>query len=264
MRFAHYHSRMLSDAQLNIKTPENIAFGYRLADIGTRFQATVIDSLLIVLLQLIAIAIMLAAANLGELFEASGWFIGIFLMLMFVLYWGYYIVFELVWNGQTPGKRFIGLRVVDRNGVPVGLAASIIRNLVRIVDFFPIGYGLGVIVMFINKRGLRLGDMASGTLVIHDRNVTLDQLQTRPKANSAEFTPTDNLNLPLERLTEGDVALVEDFLGRRDALQTQKSLLRPILAHVYTRMDVELEDQLHVQVAINRLENIVAAKRSQA
>ena len=248
---------MQDNSQLTIQTPENITFGYELADLGSRFQACVIDTILIVISQFIVIAIVLAVGNAADLFGAVGWVIGIAVVLMFLLLWGYYILFELIWNGQTPGKRYIGLRVVDRQGVPVTFAASIIRNLVRIIDLLPVAYGLGTIVMAINKRGLRLGDLAAGTLVVRDKTLSLDQLTQMPTLN---LGTVEAIDLPLYRLSEADVALAYDYLARRKELKTQRKLLRPILQHLYDQMEVELEEQLLYRTGIARLEWIVQTR----
>lgn len=254
---------MRSESQLNIHTPENIAFGYDLADIGSRFQAALIDTTAIVVLQFVATLVAVVLASRADALDAAGWVIGLYIALLFVLLWGYYIIFELVWNGQTPGKRYIGLRVVNRNGVPVNLAGTLIRNLVRIIDFIPIGYGVGVVAMFFNKNAMRLGDLAAGTLVVRDKTVSLDDLKadTAQTASWQPSQPMDAPNLPLERLSENDIAMIEAFLGRRNVLKTQRALLRPILQHLYDRMDMPLEKQLHHTVAMTRLEQIVATKR---
>ncbi|MEK7327557.1 MAG: RDD family protein, partial [Chloroflexota bacterium] len=97
------------------------------------------------------------------------WLVAIFGLISFAFFWGYYILFEMLWNGQSPGKRWVGLRVIRTDGTPITLTESIIRNLVRLVDFLPAYYGVGVVTMFINEQSRRLGDLAAGTLVVHDR-----------------------------------------------------------------------------------------------
>src|SRR4029078_5649079 len=81
---------------------------------------------------------------------------------------GYYMVFEILWNGQTPGKRLVGVRVMRENGYPIRPVDAVIRNLVRIVDWLPATYGIGVLTMLLNKRSKRLGDFASGTIVVRE------------------------------------------------------------------------------------------------
>ena len=91
---------------------------------------------------------------------------GLYLALMFLMFWAYPIVFE-VWHGRTPGKRALGLRVVARDGAPLGWMPAIVRNLLRTVDMLPFGYALGLVTCLCDRHGRRLGDLVAGTLVVH-------------------------------------------------------------------------------------------------
>jgi len=163
----------LSDETLDIQTPENIAFDYQIAGIGSRFLATLLDTVLVGLLQLVVILVLvlILKAYDGSIFagQLSAWVIAIFGLVTAIFYWGYYVYFEMLWNGQSPGKRWVGLRVIRSDGTPITLSESLIRNLARLVDFLPVAYGIGIITMFIDKQSRRLGDLAAGTLVVQDR-----------------------------------------------------------------------------------------------
>ena len=158
------------DDLYTIDTPENIEFAYDVAGIGSRFLAAIIDTLLIIIaevLVLFAAGVLASATGVFEQFGAAESVIAALAGLAaFIILWGYYIIFELVWSGQSPGKRAIGLRVVRDGGRPITFLASAIRNLIRLVDFLPALYGVGVVAMFIDKRSRRLGDLAGGTLVV--------------------------------------------------------------------------------------------------
>jgi len=240
----------LPDDVLNIDTPENVAFGYTVAGIGSRFIAALVDSTIIVLLQLVVIAISVIAMNGANLANVLGpWVSAILGLVAFLLFWGYYIFFEMLWNGQSPGKRWVGLRVIRVDGTPITLAESIIRNLVRLVDFLPIGYGIGVITMFVNERARRLGDLAAGSLVVHDGGqLSLQSIQraaSRPIiAPITGVLPTIDAALPLERLQQDDIQLMEDFLARRYNLPNAQALSRQILKRVYSVMGKELPQDL--------------------
>src|SRR5262249_33255826 len=136
----------------------------------------------------------------GDTTTGLAWLLAVFGLVAFAFLWGYYIFFEMAWNGQSPGKRWVGLRVMRLDGTPLTLSESIIRNLVRLVDFLPAYYGVGVVAMFISSQSRRLGDLAAGTVVVHDRAaVTLASL-----AASAQVTPAAGpvvASLPVERLT---------------------------------------------------------------
>jgi uncharacterized RDD family membrane protein YckC len=151
---------------LVISTPERVAFQYEIAGIGSRFLAQIVDSLVILV---ILIAITILAAALGGIFSSGELALLIEVILGFIVLAGYFLISEAAWNGQTLGKRSARLRVVGDHGEPLTIAQAAIRNLVRIVDFLPVFYGIGMITLFINGRGKRLGDFAAGTLVVRDR-----------------------------------------------------------------------------------------------
>src|SRR6266542_5278320 len=213
------------DDRYTIDTPENIEFAYDIAGIGSRFLAAIVDTFLIGVAEVIVFVIVgltiaalgLRASAAGSLLAALGG------LLAFVILWGYYIAFELLWNGQSPGKRAIGLRVVREGGQPVTFVGSAIRNLIRIVDFLPAFYGIGVVVMFVDRRARRLGDLAGGTLVVKEqRGVTLESLAAAraappPPANPGEPLPRPTLP-NVELLDDRDYNLIQEFLRRRDEI----------------------------------------------
>src|SRR5258706_835414 len=156
-----------SDDTLRIDTPENVIFGYRVAGIGSRFLAALVDSLLIVVLEVVVNAAALLVGRFVFKFSFAGddtaglaWLLGLFGLLSFAFLWGYYIFFEMLWNGQSPGKRWVGLRVLRLDGTPITLSESIIRNLVRLVDFLPAYYGVGGGAMFLSSQAPPPGRLA--------------------------------------------------------------------------------------------------------
>ena len=174
----------VSDSELVVSTPERVSFDYQVAGLGTRAIAQVLD-LLIVTALLVALTIaasfaggFLGSTTLSQLLEIIG---------SFVIVFGYFWASEAMWSGQTVGKKAFRLRAVGDRGEPLTFVQAGIRNVVRIVDFLPYGYGVGLVVMFINGKGKRLGDLAAGTLVVKDSDhVWLWQL---PGARPADLTP---------------------------------------------------------------------------
>ncbi|MGY6518153.1 MAG: RDD family protein [Lysobacteraceae bacterium] len=146
------------DSRIGVETPEGVALYLEPAGVVPRGLAWLID-LAIRLSAYMVFAMVFAALG------AAG--IGLFLLALFALLWLYPVLFEVLWNGQTPGKRMMGLRVVAADGVPVGWVASAARNLLRTVDMLPLFYGAGVVTSLIDGRCRRLGDLAAGTLVVH-------------------------------------------------------------------------------------------------
>ena len=226
---------------LNIDTPENVAFGYTVAGIGSRFLAALVDTTIIVLLQVLVIGASAYALNAAKLMSTLGsWASAIFGLAAFLLFWGYYIFFEMLWNGQSPGKRWAGLRVIRTDGTPVTLAESIIRNLVRLIDFLPFGYGIGVVTMFVNDQARRLGDLAAGSLVVHDGGeISVQSIAAHGHIAIPIDLPDLDPTLPIERLQPGDIQIVEDFLSRRAELANAPFLAIQILKRLYIRMGLE-------------------------
>jgi uncharacterized RDD family membrane protein YckC len=141
-----------------IETPEGVELDLRLSGIPARMLAWIIDTFIRLGLY---IALSIALAWAGE------FGLGLYLILVFLIEWFYPVVFEVLSDGMTPGKRAMGIRVIHANGTPVGWSASVVRNLLRFVDFLPLFYVFGMISMMLNRRFQRLGDLVAGTLVIY-------------------------------------------------------------------------------------------------
>lgn len=238
---------MSQDQFLNIDTPENVVFGYEIADIGSRFLAALVDSTLIVLALFVAYFtgfLFISSLGLGPDTMAPGIIIALIGFFSFLVIWGYYILFEMIWNGQSPGKRWQRLRVLRSDGTPIGTSESVIRNLVRIIDFLPLFYGIGLITMFVNKKARRLGDFAAGTLVVHEESsVTLDDLKITSDKQwvaRAEIRVElgSKLNFPVEQLSAQDIQLAEDFLKRRYELRNRDYLAKQIARSLCAKMAI--------------------------
>lgn len=222
---------MSLDSQYVIDTPENIEFRYDVAGIGSRFLAAIVDTTLLILIQVVLSVVMGVLVGQAEASEVTlgpvavgvtSLLIALWGLLGFIFFWGYYIFFEMVWNGQSPGKRAMRLRVVREGGRPITFVASAVRNLIRVVDFLPLLYGLGVVVMFADKRVRRLGDLAGGTLVVKEQHAVSLETLTRRTQEALPPLPSELENLPLlpniSALKETDYDLVQEFLRRRSEL----------------------------------------------
>lgn len=172
---------MASDDAYELETPEQIELTFDVAGLGSRSIAALVDTLVqgIVLLALLVAGAFVAGFaggftraisfrySVGSTTEAV--VLAVVVVVAFIVVWGYYIFFEMAWNGQTPGKRAANIRVLTTRGQPITLAQALIRNLVRIVDFLPGSYMLGSVVILLNRRSQRLGDLAAGTIVVKER-----------------------------------------------------------------------------------------------
>lgn len=250
-----------TDEFLNIDTPENVIFGYEVVGIGSRFMAALVDTLIIVLLQIVAIVGMQFV--FGDAFgDLGNVLIGIYILLSFALLWGYYIFFEMRWNGSSPGKRTVNLRVIRRDGTPITLSESIIRNFVRLVDFLPFAYGIGIISMFIDGHSRRLGDLAASTLVVREQeDVSLDSLAktnrvAQPRLSLRDMQEAESVNeWPVQLLTEEDIQLAVDFLARRENFAKSATLANQIVLKLFAKMGVQ--DRVDYGGSVATLQKIV-------
>ena len=251
-----------SNDVLKIDTPENVSFDYDVAGIGSRFLAALIDTALIILLQAILYLSFFLLAKFvlnADILNGNfaGWGLAIVGVVSFIFLWGYYIFFEILWNGQSPGKRLFGIRVIRVDGTPITVSESIIRNLVRLIDLLPTAYGVGVVTMFINHNSRRVGDLAAGTIVIHDRQI--DDLlyfsQLRPGIVSTLASIKDiPEGFPVERVSQNELQIIEEFLARRQNLSNRLALARHILASIVGRLEIP-----HESIPYNKAEQILAS-----
>src|SRR5215470_18112973 len=205
----------LSD--FSVLTPERVSLQYDIAGVGSRGAAVLIDSIIeVVVLVVLAVAFGggLAVFNsvLGESDQLSALVVAVFILAFFVVSVGYFMVFEIIWSGQTPGKRIVGVRVLRENGYPIRPVDSVVRNLVRIVDALPFGYAVGVLTMLFNARSKRLGDFAAGTIVV------------REAGRGVLATPSTVIPEELPRgpaLRSEDATLVRDFLLRSSSMDAR-------------------------------------------
>lgn len=151
---------------LVVPTPERVTFQYPVAGPGSRFLAQLIDQ---VILTVILIAVDLVILWLGAALNDRDLTILLLVVVSSLFIFAYFLITEARFGGQTPGKRVLRLRVVGDQGQPITFSQALIRNLVRLVDFLPVYYGVGLVTLFINGRGKRLGDLAAGTLVVREQ-----------------------------------------------------------------------------------------------
>jgi uncharacterized RDD family membrane protein YckC len=194
--------------KLSIDTPEQINLEFELAGPGSRFMALFVD-LMIQGLATIVIVIGLAIAGFAIHLRAAGtWVMAWILLAMFAVHWGYFAFFEIVWKGQTPGKRQAGIRVINETGRMASVYEAIARNLLRVVDAIGL-YAVGALVMFLSPQSKRIGDYVAGTVVVHDRR----------REDGALFFNTQGAALEdsirYEALTVQDLQVLETFLQRR-------------------------------------------------
>ncbi len=156
---------------LEVETPEHVMLDLEIAGVGSRLLAAVIDSAIVAAMMLTGVLLAAVLASYGLLPSGGGraWVVAIAVGLGFAVGNGYFILFEGLRAGQTPGKRLVGIRVVRETGHPVTLGAATLRNLLRVADFLPPPYLLGLSLIAFHPRAKRLGDLVAGTVVVRDR-----------------------------------------------------------------------------------------------
>src|SRR3989441_3513587 len=214
------------DDELVIETPERVELHYVLANVGNRFLAAGIDHL-IQTVAVIMILIVAGAVNNWRLFDSMNvWTAALAVLVVFAIYWGYFVAFETLWSGQTPGKRIMRLRVVREDGRPVRFFEVFVRNLLRLaIDFQPLpSYAVGVVSIIFSARSKRVGDFVAGTVVVKERATEAPSLNEIIKVSEfeqrrIERTAPAPFVADTRRLTEQDLRAVETFLRRRFELQ---------------------------------------------
>jgi uncharacterized RDD family membrane protein YckC len=227
---------------LTVETPEQVGIELELAGIGSRLLAALVD--LACMMIFLIVSMVLAFGGMDRevtkkisenAARSEAWTNGIgagatiLLMLsVFVVFWGYYIICELLMGGASPGKRALGLRVVRDDGSPVTFSGSLVRNLVRVVDFLPWCYGVGVVAMFVSTRSQRLGDLAAGTLVVRVDAATANPTLAIAPAGQGRLTPRER-------------ALIEEFLHRRLSLddEARHRIAHAIVAPLRARIEAD-------------------------
>lgn len=233
-----------TEETLIIETPERVPLAFALASIGNRFLAVAIDhfiqyvAIILIVLTFISIAsgvnIFSGDSGVGEIFqEMSKWAVALLIIIIFALFTGYFVFFEWLWNGQTPGKKLLKLRVIREDGRPITLWEALARNLLRIFDAVP-GfvvpiYSVGLITIFLSSRDQRVGDIFAGTVVIRERSdeaPTFQETFSNPVSDAAfrRVQKRTEFQADVSKLTEREIEVVESFLRRRWDLTERQRL----------------------------------------
>ncbi len=244
--------------RLTVATPEGVTVEVALAGLGSRMAAGIVDGVIQLLLigaWLALLAIIGAAMGDGggaattQMIAALVWII-----LPVATFFGYGILFETLWNGRTPGKRLTGIRVIRTGGRPIGFRASVIRNLLRIIDVLPSLYLIGSISILVNSRNQRLGDILAGTVVVRDRAAA-------PAVPGPTVAPEERAGLELwdvGGVTYDDLVTVRQFLARREKLTPEAR--NRLATDLERRLRPKVQGAPSGQSAEGFLERLAAAK----
>ncbi len=230
----------MKENSITVLTPEAVEIELEPADLGSRFIAILIDTIIQIFLILPVIVLMslmefFSRGKEGQLF--ASWITGFLFILLFILgFSGYHIFFELLWNGKTPGKKMTSIKVIRDGGFPVEVTSSFIRNLIRIVDFIPFYYFAGIISIVLCKNKKRLGDIVAGTMVIKEYADI-----TPPVLNSHEEC-SNGINLSyLEKITEHEYTLIRELILRNEELDinARKAIAKSIAGALIEKLEID-------------------------
>jgi uncharacterized RDD family membrane protein YckC len=224
------------EERVHIATPDHVSLEFELAGPGSRFSAYVIDFIFNVLL-IVAILLvgylsggMIALRSLaGSVKGSSGWSVSwvlaLVVLIIFLINWGYYVFFEGLGKGSTPGKKRLGIRVIRQDGLPIGFREAALRNLVRAADMLPPpSYILGGLVMHFDAQGRRLGDMVAGTYVVVEKfDLAAQGASGAAWAQRVEQGRSRQaLTLPRGTISAQQLGLIEQFLARCHELSRER------------------------------------------
>ncbi len=229
-----------------IVTPENIEIDYEIAGIGSRFLAIALDTII----QWLMIGGVLTSLNMLKLSalqsKITSWSHSltgaILIALILVILIGYYIILESVMNGQTIGKKLVNIRVRREGGYALSFWNVLLRNVIRMIDFLPFCYGLGLLAMFFNKKAKRFGDIAAGTIVVKELPRRKIKGFLDKQRLSVANPPEESLRIQEQyswlpaaalRMTPAEYLLMKDLYIRRNELiniqqLSKASLLRAV------------------------------------
>jgi len=245
---------------VDVETPELVVLTYTVAGVGSRVAAALIDygiCLLGYAAVLIGISSLGGRRMLGAWAGSAAWAGALLYLLLFTILWGYYVLFEGLADGQTPGKRLLRLRAVRDGGYSVTFGASAVRNLVRLLDMQPVfTYGVAIASVMLTRRGKRLGDLAAGTIVVRE-GLALRAIPA-PTRRKAGPTP-EGAVASVARLTNAEYSVLERFAERRAELTADR---RAVLAEqIATRLGPALADVAGA-TALSRLVTLYESERS--
>lgn len=264
--------------QLSIDTPELVSLEYAVAGIGSRAIACLADYtiqfvagiLFLLLIALLASAAPSSPAHASSAGAKSGpsdaWATAIALLVIFAVQWGYFTLFETFWNGRSPGKRMLRLRVMQQNGRSIGFLEALTRNLLRVVDILPGFYLVGLIAVFSTRHSQRLGDLVAGTVVVHEQKIEAPLWEgNAARSITAGLSPVTaptaavrSTGIPADkvgRLTESDLELIESFSARKLDLpiETSSALAKRLAHQMAAKMQTTVPSELTTETFLDSL-----------
>jgi uncharacterized RDD family membrane protein YckC len=229
--------------RITLKTPESVELEFNLAGIGNRTIALLVDNLVIWIIYVI-VAFMasqvlegLTAMGIEPSTSLNQWLGAIGILLSFGWFVGYFAVFEILWKGQTPGKRLAKIRVIGNDGRPLQLYQATLRAVLRPIDDWLF---IGFFCVLFGKQEKRLGDWVGNTIVIQDEQPTIGSAQSPFAGQAQGLADRILMNAVMSQLKPDDFAILKEFLQRRQSLtpQARDQLSGQLMGQIQTRLDL--------------------------
>lgn len=212
-----------SSSHFSVDTPEQVELQLDVAGLGTRSMAFLIDYG-VVFITLVTLLLGIQFATRQTLADwpwaTNHLLLPAVIITLFLLFWGYFLIFEWIWNGQTPGKRAMHIRVVKDGGYPISFLDSVVRNLLRIVDCYlpPFFFAVGIISIFVHPRHKRIGDLAARTVVVVERPLDFNSPVSSATGAKSFQALIESLELSVE-----EVDLIDSYLQRRQEIEPESA-----------------------------------------
>ncbi len=243
--------------QFQLQTPESVELEFTLAGIGNRTLSLLIDYLFLAFsIALFWVCYVFLVVPIGEVIgnfipnaDVEMWLFAIASLITFFVYVGYFVIFESIWRGQTPGKRFTRIRVIQDNGRQAGIGQAVLRSILRPVDdiFF-----IGILMIMLGKQEKRIGDWVAGTIVIQEER----------SIASANFPISDvasRLALKLQQEADINQLLPEEFATIREYLQRRPHLTANAKARLSQHLAQQIQALIHLETQPNAPDTFLEA-----
>jgi len=239
--------------RIKIEAPEKIEFSYRFAEQGARIGAFVIDIVIQFIAGLITFLLIFAFVN-KNVFMSNSFSddmglltVGFFYLIVFFLQWFYFLLWEAFWNGRTPGKRCMKIRVIKENGESLDFQCLLLRNFMRAVDGFPLLHLLGGIVSLIDKKNRRIGDILAGTIVVYEEKQRYSIPKTTVPFNIIELDQKVIHEITAKTsLNEKDLYVIRRYFNEREKIPGNRrgSVIRKLCEEIKNKLKLEENDIL--------------------
>jgi uncharacterized RDD family membrane protein YckC len=241
----------MNQENVDIKTPEYVSIQFKLAGLGSRAAALIIDQLILLVANVLIFVILYFVTKdvpyIPFWHQLESLPLAIAIIAIFVINWGYFFVLEFFSGGKTVGKRAMGIRVIQENGHSITLLSSFIRNLLRIIDSLPASNLLGMLMIFFHSKHKRIGDIVAGTIVVHERKakrnkkLTAIEREIEKRGLSKESLIIEEWTLKSFEKKEWN--LVKTYTNRflQLPVSERKELTRHIATILFPKLGVEID-----------------------